>query len=210
MAEQVEYSLLEMQDTTYYTKLDIRKIHLRYLIVGSVLSLFLISGLAISIWYPRDVDYPPFPQVYRNATSWQMQQILGLTPGYLLNGSFVDPPSYMRFMDNDYVLPSEKDLLAFLEWSGISKRKYIPGRNDCDDFAFSSYAKKIEYQRKYPGLILAYGILATVKHLDDQGDAVVHMQNMYLDDQMIPWIVEPQNNNIRPFDGSKIITFIIL
>jgi len=89
--------------------------------------------------------------------------------------------SKIYVLDENYNLTNTENLKKFLKKDKINWILYQKEKHDCDDFAIKLWAK---FKKLYPNFAFGFAI------------SYSHAFNVFIDDKLKIWIVEPQTDKI--------------
>jgi hypothetical protein len=111
--------------------------------------------------------------------------MFGNTSGVVINGND------LHITDRTFKLVDIDHMVEFLKDNPVSKRKYVKGKHDCDDYAYILQGDVTRWDSD-----LAFGI---IHGLTPSGDG--HAWNVCVGNDRELWFIEPQDDSVwKPTD----------
>jgi len=105
--------------------------------------------------------------------------------------------------DSEFGLITKEDLELFLGKDLINAKKYIPETYDCDDFSFELSGAVTRWMPSIP-----FGIVWV--HWYEDRTYKGHALNIFIDNELGVWFVEPQTDSLFKKPGNWIIDLVVL
>lgn len=141
-------------------------------------------------WLCPEPVQPIEPSFKQQATtdrisSLDIVKMFGNTSGVVINGND------LHITDRTFKLVDIDHMVEFLKDNPVSKRKYVKGKHDCDDYAYILQGDVTRWDSD-----LAFGI---IHGLTPSGDG--HAWNVCVGNDRELWFIEPQDDSVwKPTD----------
>jgi len=97
-------------------------------------------------------------------------------------------PIQVYLIDEKYSLGNFEDLKAFLKKDFTNLKTYLSEQSDCDDFAIQLWSR---FKKLNPNFAFGFAISGS------------HAFNVFIDDKLKIWIIEPQNDQVFEYKNVK-------